>query len=124
MGRGGGLPPGLPPGRGRLLGGLGLTLGVVGLVTSSGGVKLGSSSAGGGAVEEVEEGNVVSFPSLISFSNKSMKGSVETGLISGRGGGCFVISFLFVFIFVFDSFLLSVVCSVSSSSWLSEKSGL
>ena len=124
MGRGGGLPPGLPPGLGRLLGGLGLTLGVVGLVTSSGGVKLGSSSAGGGAVEEVEEGNVVSFPSLISFSNKSMKGSVETGLISGRGGGCFVISFLFVFIFVFDSFLLSVVCSVSSSSWLSEKSGL
>ena len=83
-----------PPGQGRLFGGLGRTRGVAGGVTNTGGVKLGWSSTGGLAVTRlvglvllvVEEGNVVSFPSLISFSRRSMKGSVDTGLISGRGG--------------------------------------
>ena len=98
---------GRPPGQGRLLGGLGRTLGVAGGVTSTGGLKLGWSSTGGRGVTRlvglvlavVEEGKVVSFPSLISFSRRSMKGSVATGLISGRGGseGIFFVLILFLF---------------------------
>ena len=106
---------GLPPAQGLLLGGLDLTLGVVGLVTSSGGVKLGSTSTGGGEVELELEGKVVILPSLISLRSRSMNGSVDTGLISGRGGGL-VISFFSVFIFVFVCFFPFVVVCVSSSS--------
>ena len=64
--------------------------GVEGGVTSRGGAKLGSSSTGGRSEEDGEGflvlgavGAVVSLPSLISFSSRSMKGSVETGF---RGG--------------------------------------
>ena len=78
-----------------------------------GGVKLGWSSTGGLGVVRlvVEEGKVVSFPSLISFRRRSMKGSVDTGLISGRGGSGGIF-FLFVFIlFLFCFPLFTVVSS-------------
>ena len=89
-----------------------------------GGVKLGWISTVVRLV--VEEGKVVSFPSLISFRSRSMKGSVGTGLISGRGGsgGSFFLFVLILFLFCFP--LLTVVSSgwVSSpTSWPSEKSG-
>ena len=61
-------------------------LGVVGGVTSSGGVKLGWRSSGGvGVVEDglLYGGGVVILPSLISLSSRSMNGSVDTGLMSG-----------------------------------------
>ena len=78
---------GRPPDHGRP-GGLGgyLLRGLaVDGVTSSGGVKLGSSSTGGVTGEMVLGGFVVMRPSFISFKSKSMKGSVETGLIAGGG---------------------------------------
>ena len=79
---------GRPPDHGRP-GGLGgyllRGLAVDGGVTSSGGVKLGSSSTGGVTGEMVLGGFVVMRPSFISFKSKSMKGSVETGLIAGGG---------------------------------------
>ena len=106
---------GLLPGQGRLLGGLGRTRGVAGGVTSMGGVKLGWISTGGLAVVRlvVEEGKVVSFPSLISFRRRSMKGSVDTGLISGRGGseGIFFLFVFILFLFWFPLFLLLTVVS-------------
>ena len=84
-----------------------------------GGVKLGWSSTGGLGVTllvglvlaVVEEGKVVSFPSLISFSRRSMKGSVATGLISGRGGseGIFFLFVLILFLLPFP--VLTVVSS-------------
>ena len=60
-------------------------LDVDGGVTSNGGVKLGSSSTGGVIGDTVLGGLVVMRPSFISFKSKSMKGSVETGLIAGGG---------------------------------------
>ena len=61
-------------------------LGVVGGVTSSGGVKLGWRSSGGVGVvvdELLYGAGVVILPSLISFRRRSMNGSVDTGLIRG-----------------------------------------
>ena len=107
---------------------------MAGGVTSTGGLKLGWSSTGGLGVTRlvglvlvvVEEGNVVSFPSLISFRRRSMKGSVDTGLISGRGGSGGILFLLVFILFLFSLPVLTVVssgCVSPPASWLSEKSG-
>ena len=87
-------------------------------MTRTGGVKLGWSSTGGRGVTRlvglvlavVEEGKVVSLPSLISFRSRSMKGSVDTGLISGRGGSGGIL-----LLFVLILFLLLTLTVVVSS---------
>ena len=87
-------------------------------MTDTGGGKLGWSSTGGLPVTRlvglvlavVEEGKVVSFPSLISFRSRSMKGSVDTGLISGRGGSGGILLLFDLILFL----LLTLTVVVSS----------